>query len=377
MCDVKDDNKDDAQDEANYNFKDEGLEHDTDIDGLAGKDDTKDKALELEFLPGTIRDYGAEARDQIAKGKMNDFSAVENGIKEWSNNIDSTKKDIAEINERLKQLKADILDQCVDEDLEFNSIVNNSLDKIYKVNINEGIKCSLASYIWREPSRDTSLKCVFCKKKGDTMVCNEAACKMSYQLNCRVPSDCMMQYFGQLSPCCRLRGGVLCSMRTGGQPSHCTICLSELAVSWPHDLALETQLSTVEARGLSLAHDPGGLSELSLSLPQDSSLDVQFWSGPGQREGSGKEIYRKFTVNETPTEPDPKIQTCMASLTCSNVMMSERISSDPPYSGGRVDAGGREAGLYVVSKEALSRKSQEIDTDSQFAWDSEVDTTMR
>ena len=103
----------------------------------------------------------------------------------------------------------------------------------------EGIKGFLASDIRRELRRGARLKCVFCKKKGATVGCAEAACKKSYHLNCGASADCMMQYFGQFkSLCSRHRGGGYRPRRAGGQPSDCTICLSELTASKPRDPAL-------------------------------------------------------------------------------------------------------------------------------------------
>ena len=135
-----------------------------------------------------------------------------------------------------------------------------------------------------------------------------------------------------LNLCSQHWSGVHRSRRAGGQPSHCMICMSEVTVTWSRDPAPVAQLAG-EERGMSLPPDPGGLSLFSLS--QDSSLNVQFWSGPGQREGRGKEIYSKFTVYGT-------YPCWLGSLTCKKVMVSDlRRSSLQWRLRGRGQARGR------------------------------------
>ena len=92
----------------------------------------------------------------------------------------------------------------------------------------DGIRGFLASDIRRELRRGARLKCVFCKKKGATVGCAEAACKKSYHLNCGARHDCLMQFFGQFKSLCSRHRARPRARRSAATPTTCTICQQEL-----------------------------------------------------------------------------------------------------------------------------------------------------
>jgi len=103
----------------------------------------------------------------------------------------------------------------------------------------DGIKGFLPVDIRRELRRGSRLKCVFCKKKGATVGCAEAACKKTYHLNCGAKHDCLMQFFNQFKSFCSRHRGVGSSRpRRNSSNVNCTICQQKLGAGRKIDLSI-------------------------------------------------------------------------------------------------------------------------------------------